>query len=101
LNCIRSRKRLVFISDAERIEEQAAAELADSAEEIHARLYEAVAKLNPSTAHILVLRYVHKYSDAEIAKLLGRSRGTIAVGLHRARARLRKWISASLRGDKS
>jgi RNA polymerase sigma factor (sigma-70 family) len=61
-------------------------------------LYEAVAKLNPRSAHILVLHYVYKNSDAEIARLLGTSRGAIAVTLYRARARLRKWISTSLRG---
>jgi RNA polymerase sigma-70 factor (ECF subfamily) len=92
LNLIRSRKRLVLVSDSERIEAQPVPERSESAEEIHQRLYEAVAKLTPSSAHILVLRYVHKYSDAEIAKLLGTSRGTIAVTLYRARARLRKWI---------
>ena len=98
LSLIRSRKRLVLVSDAEKIEAQANREEADSAEEIHKRLYEAVAKLNPRSAHILVLHYVYKNSDAEIARLLGTSRGAIAVTLYRARARLRKWISTSLRG---
>jgi RNA polymerase sigma-70 factor (ECF subfamily) len=66
----------------------------DSAEEIHRRLYEAVAELTPESAHILLLRYVHDYSDAEIAKLLGTSRGTIAVSLYRSRLRLRKLMRA-------
>ena len=100
LNLIRSRKRLVLVSDPKRIEAYAADDSAESAEEIHKRLYEAVATLSPDAAHILVLRYVHKFSDAEIAKQLGRSRGAIAVALFRARARLRKWIRASLRGDR-
>ena len=101
LNLIRSRKRFVVVSDAENVERQAAPERGDSAEEIHARLYEAVARLSPRAAHILVLRYLHKKSDAEIARLLGTSRGVIAVTLHRARARLRKWINASRRGQPS
>ena len=67
-----------------------ALEESDSAEEIHRRLYEAVAELTPESAHILILRYIHDYSDAEIAKLLGTSRGTIAVSLYRSRLRLRK-----------
>jgi len=100
LTLIRSRKRLVLVSDPKRIETYAAADSAESVEEIHKRLYEAVARLSPDAAHILVLRYVHKFSDAEIAKQLGRSRGAIAVALFRARARLRKWIRASLRGDR-
>jgi len=101
LNLIRSRKRLVLVSDPKRIETYAAEDSAESAEDVHRRLYEAVARLSPDAAHILVLRYVHKYSDAEIAKQLGRSRGAIAVALYRARARLKKWIRASLRGDRS
>ena len=100
LNLIRSRKRLILVSDSKRIETYPAEESSESAEDIHRRLYEAVARLGPDAAHILVLRYVHKYSDAEIAKRLGRSRGAIAVALYRARARLRKWIRASLQGGR-
>jgi RNA polymerase sigma-70 factor (ECF subfamily) len=100
LNVIRSRKRLVLVSDPKRLDVHAAEDADESAEEIHRRLYEAVARLSPDAAHILVLRYVHKYSDAEIARQLGRSRGAIAVALYRARARLKKWIRASLRGDR-
>jgi RNA polymerase sigma-70 factor (ECF subfamily) len=62
----------------------------DSAEEIHLSLYAAVAELSPESAQILLLRYLHDYSDAEIAKLLGTSRGTIAVSLYRSRSRLKK-----------
>ena len=101
LTLIRSRKRLVLVSDAEDVEAAVTPELVDSTEDIHRLLYEAVAELPPRSAQILILRYVHRNTDAEIARLLGTSRGTIAVALYRARARLRKWISASLRGDQS
>jgi len=86
LSTIRARKRRAArdVPDGTTISES------DSAEEIHQRLYEAVAELTPESAHILLLRYVHDYSDAEIAKLLGTSRGTIAVSLYRSRKRLRK-----------
>jgi RNA polymerase sigma factor (sigma-70 family) len=94
LNVIRSRKRSLLTGDADRIEAPSAA-ATDSAEEIHQRLYEAVAQLSPSAAHMLVLRYVHKYSLAEIAKLLGTSRSTIAVTLFRSRARLKKLLRAA------
>jgi DNA-directed RNA polymerase specialized sigma24 family protein len=40
------------------------------AQAIHRILYEAIAKLKPKHAEILILRYVHDYSDAEIAQLL-------------------------------
>src|SRR5688572_2786878 len=53
LNLVRSRKRSIVTSDPERLEApQPAAD--DSAEEIHRRLYEAVAQLTSSSAHILV-----------------------------------------------
>jgi len=88
LNLIRSRKRQILTDAADKF--AATPPASESAEEIHQRLYRAVAQISPSAAHILVLRYVHKYSDAEIAKLLGTSRGTIAVSLYRTHARLKK-----------
>ena len=93
LNTIRSRKRSAAADEALRHQVRPSIAESDSAEEIHCKLYEAVAELTPESAHILILRYVHDYSDAEIAKLLGTSRGTIAVSLYRSRARLRKWMS--------
>jgi RNA polymerase sigma-70 factor, ECF subfamily len=97
LNTIRSRKRRTLTGAPPLVDASHALEESDSAEEIHRRLYEAVAELTPESAHILLLRYVHEYSDAEIAKLLGTSRGSIAVSLYRSRARLRKLM----RGGKS
>jgi len=101
LNVIRARKRLVLDPDSERLAARTAAEPSVRAEEIHQCLYQAVAKLNPRSAHILILRYIHQYSDVEIAKMLGTSRGTIAVTLYRTRVQLRKWLTASLYGDNS
>jgi RNA polymerase sigma-70 factor (ECF subfamily) len=45
LNLIRSRQRLVLVSDAEKIEARAACEHTNTAEEIHKWLYEAMARL--------------------------------------------------------
>src|SRR5262249_24149904 len=95
LNTIRDRKRRPTTGDTEQL---ASLPMPDSAEDIHKRLYEAVSELSPESANILILRYVHNYSDAEIAKLLGTTRGTIAVSLHRSRARLRKMMRVSLGG---
>jgi RNA polymerase sigma-70 factor, ECF subfamily len=50
---------------------------ASHAEELHRQLYVAIAKLKPKNAEILILRYVHKYSDAQIANFLGTSRGAV------------------------
>ena len=67
----------------------------NSSEEIHRKLHEAIAELHPQSAEIVILRYMHNRSDAEIAKLLGKSRVTIAVRLHRAKAELKKLLRAS------
>jgi RNA polymerase sigma-70 factor (ECF subfamily) len=103
LNTIQQKKRHVLTDDAEQFPAQPSEDTSQSAEEIHRRLFEAVAELSPESAHILILRYVHNYSDAEIAKLLGTSRGTIAVSLYRSRARLRKKLisATSFPGGKS
>lgn len=97
LNLVRSRKRSIVTSDPERLEAPQPA-VDDSAEEIHRSLYEAVAQLTPSSAHILVLRYVHECSITEIAKLLGTSRSTVAVSLFRSRTRVRKLMRTSSGG---
>ena len=70
------------------------------AETIHRKLYEAIGTLGAKAAEILILRYVHDASDAEIAKLLGTSRGAIAVNLYRSRARLKKILRASLEEER-
>jgi len=95
LNSIREKKRRTLAIDRARFE-MPGTENSDSAEEIHRSLYEAIGQLEPAAAHILILRYAHNYSDAEIAKLLGVSRTTIAVRLYRSRARLRKLLGHSL-----
>jgi len=101
LNVIRSRKRLILVADQDGIEAHAAPAVespVESDDELHRRLYEAISRLSAGWAEMLILRYVHKASDAEIAKLLGKSRGSVAVTLFRARARLKKWMSDSLGG---
>jgi RNA polymerase sigma-70 factor (ECF subfamily) len=99
LNIVRSRKKRRLTDDVERFGAPPPSDT-DYAEDMHQRLYEAVAKLSRGSAHILVLRYVHQYSLEQIAKLLGTSRSTIAVSLFRSRARLKKWMrDASSSGD--
>ena len=56
------------------------------------RVVHAMAQLNPRAVEMLILRYEHDYNDAEIAKMLGTSRGAVAVTLYRARARLKKLL---------
>jgi RNA polymerase sigma-70 factor, ECF subfamily len=98
LTLIRARKRQARNADAERATVASETTPADAQRDIHRRLYEAVAELGRKAAEILILRYVHDYSDAQIAKLLGTSRGTIAVSLYRSRARLRTLLRATSAG---
>ena len=67
-------------------------------EERKRQLREAIRHLKPRAVEILILRHVHGYSDAEIAQMLGTSRGTIAVTLFRARAKLRTLLSRASKG---
>jgi RNA polymerase sigma-70 factor, ECF subfamily len=100
LNVIRSRRRSVLSDDLDELESHSSGTERAGESAVEERLRAAIAELKPRAAEILVLRHVHGYTDAEIAKLLGTSRGTIAVSLFRTRARLRKTITAYL-GDKS
>jgi RNA polymerase sigma-70 factor, ECF subfamily len=88
LNVIRVRKRHNPVGDVESLEIRV--EPSSDAHDTHRRLAEAIAELDPGTAQILILRYVHGHTDAEIAKLLGVSRGTIAMRVFRSRARIKK-----------
>lgn len=89
------RRRYTLNEDAERV---AVTSSADSAlqEELHKRLYDAIARLGSESAQIVVLRYVHNLSDAEIAKMLGVSRVVIAGRLFRCRVRLKKLLHGTL-----
>jgi RNA polymerase sigma factor (sigma-70 family) len=68
-------------------------------EERHARLMAAVTTLKPRAVEILVLHYKHGYSDAQIAALLGTSRGVVAVTLYRIRARLKTLLRPAKAGS--
>lgn len=89
LDTVRARRRQVLVDDAESLDLLASSHSSPD-DALHSRLYAAIAELNPEAAQTLVLRYIHNYSDAEIAKMLGTSRTVIAVRLFRSRARLRK-----------
>ena len=93
------RRRHALMGDAAQFGDSASVD-STFEEELHKRLYEAIAQLGSASAEILILRYVHNLSDAEIAKMIGTSRGVIAVRLFRSRARLRKLLRGPL-GDKS
>jgi RNA polymerase sigma-70 factor (ECF subfamily) len=100
LTVVQARQRRERTQVDEDFADSVPARVSTHAEDLHRRLYEAIAQLNRKAASILILRYLHDYSDREIAKLLGTSRGTIAVTLFRSRARLRKLLGGAL-GEES
>jgi len=95
LNTVRSRKRQNVAGDVECLEAPAPSAESSTDGQMQRSLVDAIAQLKPRAVEILILRYEHNYSDAEIAKMLGKSRGTIAVTLYRTRGRLKKLLRAS------
>ena len=59
------------------------------------RLKEAMAQLKPDVIQMLVLRYEQNLSNEDVARLLGKSQGTVAVTLFRARRRIKKLMRNS------
>jgi RNA polymerase sigma-70 factor (ECF subfamily) len=96
LTTIQSRQRHILTNDMELFESPVHPAPTGPHEELRCRLSDALAQLNPRAVEILILRYEHDYSDAEIARILGKSRGAIALTLFRARARLKALLRTSL-----
>jgi RNA polymerase sigma-70 factor, ECF subfamily len=94
LNVLRTRKRRNLVDGVEDLAIPVfdAADAERQHEERHDRLMHALAQLKPRALEILLLHYKHNYSDVQVAKMLGTTRGTIAVALYRIRARLRKLL---------
>jgi RNA polymerase sigma-70 factor (ECF subfamily) len=70
------------------------------AAEIRSWLRRALARLGPRAAEAFALRYLEGYDNPEIARMLGTSRLTVAVTLHRARFRLRQELLIMRRGKR-
>ena len=99
LTTIRSRNRRRLATGIELLEAPALATDAESDEHIHRSLRDAVARLKPRAVEMLILRYQQGLSDMEIATMLGKSRGTVAVTLYRTRERLKKMLGVSSGGN--
>jgi RNA polymerase sigma-70 factor, ECF subfamily len=98
LNVIRSRSRVASLrNDALHVQPETVPD-AIFDEELCNRLREAIGQLKPEAAEILLLRYTHNHSDAEIARMMGVSRGTIALKLFRLRARLKRLLRTAMGG---
>jgi RNA polymerase sigma-70 factor (ECF subfamily) len=66
--------------------------------ELEEQLRRALAELSRRSAEIFVLRYFEGLDNTAIASCLGTSPGTVAVTLHRAKARLREALEPYLGG---
>jgi RNA polymerase sigma-70 factor (ECF subfamily) len=98
LDLLRRRKaaRSESIEDADRFQDVAPGPYAHhEADELRARVRAALAELHPRAAEMFALRYFDGYGNREIARLLNTSWSSVAVTLHRTRARLQK----ALKGD--
>ena len=100
LNTVRTRNRQQLVNGVERLLVQVPAAESGADDGLQRRLLDAIRQLKPRAVEILILRYEHNYSDAEIAKMIGTSRGTIAVSLYRTRARLKDLLSGATSGGK-
>ena len=100
LDLLRRRKaaRSEPIEDAERFRDrEPGPDVLHEGAEVRDRVRSALAALNPRAAEIFVLRYFDGYGNREIARLLNTSWSTIAVTLHRTRAKLQKDLKGELR----
>ena len=97
LNAVKSRQRHASAVDPAGLElvVDVDASNPDTDTDLRKRLMRAMAQLNPRAVEMLILRYQHNSSEAEIGALLGTSRGVVAVTLFRARARLKKLLRSS------
>lgn len=98
LNTIRDKKREVLTDNMEVFDIACDAGGASAEDLSDQALHQAIAALHPAAAQIVILRYVHDYSLADIARMLGTTRSTVAVSLFRSRSRLRKYLSAARKG---
>ena len=100
LNTVRDPKRESATDSMDRLLAPVAPGAAGQDHGLRGHLLNAIAQLNPRAVEMLVLRYEHGYSDAGIAAMLGKSRGTVAVTLYRTRARLKKLLSRETSGGR-
>jgi RNA polymerase sigma-70 factor (ECF subfamily) len=98
LDLVRSRRsaRATPIEDLEPLLAGAGTEAPDRVQqsgEIRDQIRKALSKMSPKAAETFVLRYFEGYGNHEIARMLGTSRSTINVILHRTRQKLREEIA--------
>lgn len=56
-------------------------------------IWAAVAKLEPDQQNIIILKFVEKMNNKEIAAILGKSEGAIRVSQHRALKKIKEYVA--------
>ena len=97
LDILRSRRgsSTTPLDEVEPVLADAAEERPDRAQdsrEFRDQVRKGLTRLSPKSAEVFALRYFEGYDNHEIASMLGTSRSTIAVILHRSREKLRQSI---------
>lgn len=90
--------RTLSLDDEGHHVEAASANTIQPSTEIRDWLRQALARLNPRSAEMFVLRFIEDYSNREIAAMMNTSAAVVAVVLHRARAQLKKDFRELARG---
>jgi RNA polymerase sigma-70 factor (ECF subfamily) len=97
----RATLRAAPLDDAERVRDsRPQPDRGAESRETREHLRRALLTLSPKAAEMFCLRYLEGYTNREIARMLGTSWSTVAVTLHRSRARLRAEI-APVQGGRS
>ena len=89
LDVLKAKRRRPTLVDNARLENAAADAGTPFDEDLYERLCAAIAQLPADASSVVILRYMHNKSLAEIARELGVSRTAVAVRLFRSRARLK------------
>jgi RNA polymerase sigma-70 factor, ECF subfamily len=103
LDLLRARRDRLTVSledAAETLEGSPGPERRSEAAEIRGWVRRAMAALPPRAAEMFVLRYLEGQQNRDIARMLGVSRITVAVTLHRARQRLQDELRILRRGGR-
>lgn len=102
LDILRRRKEAQFSSLDDETDpvEAVSAATAGRSTELRDWLRHALARLNPRSAEMFVLRFIEDYSNREIAGMMKTSPAVVAVILHRTRTQLKKDFKAQARSGR-
>jgi RNA polymerase sigma-70 factor (ECF subfamily) len=100
LDIVRTRPRQAPLGETEFVlqENRPDAHREYSANELREWLTKEFAQMKPAWAEMFILRYIEGCDVEDIARMLGRSKGTVTVTLFRTRSRLQKSIRKFLGG---